>query len=54
MEENDNNIIDNEGINRLIHDIFIAINENVTVHEMYENIHDVPLFFVLGESKTRD
>ena len=43
MEENDNNIIDNEGINRLIHDTFVVTNENVVEENKYENIQDVPL-----------
>ena len=42
-EENDHNIIENEGINRLINDTFSATDENAVVDEIYENIHDVPL-----------
>jgi hypothetical protein len=28
MEENDTDIIENEGINRLIHDTFVSMDEN--------------------------
>ena len=41
MEENEPNIIENEGIIRLIHDTFIAMDENGLVDEIYEDIHDV-------------
>jgi hypothetical protein len=43
MEENDTDIIENEGINRLIHDTFVAMDENAPMDEIYEDIHDVPL-----------
>jgi hypothetical protein len=43
MEENDTDIIENEGINRLIHDTFVSMDENAPVDEIYEYIHDVPL-----------
>ena len=36
-------MIENEGINRLIHDTFVSTYENVPMEEAYENIHDVPL-----------
>jgi hypothetical protein len=43
MEENDNDIIGNGGINRLIHDTFDAMDENAPVDDIYEGIHDLPL-----------
>ena len=43
MEENGIGIIENERINRLIHNTFISTYENVPVDEKYENIYDVPL-----------
>ena len=43
MDENDTNIIDNEGINRLIHHTFVYMDENVLLDEIYEDIDDVPL-----------
>ena len=44
MEENDIVIIEDEGINRLIHEIFVAIDENKPMDKIYEYIHDVPLY----------
>ena len=43
MEENGPNIIENEKNNRLIHDTFVAMDENAPTCEIYEDIHDVPL-----------
>ena len=43
MEENGINIIENEWINRLIHDTFVAMDENTPLDEIYEDIHDAPL-----------
>lgn len=40
-EENDYNIIENEGINRFIHNTFVATYENAHAYDIYENIHDV-------------
>jgi hypothetical protein len=37
MEENDIDIIENDGINRLIHDTFSPMDDN------FDDIHDVPL-----------
>ena len=42
-EENEHNIIENEGINRLIHDTFVAKDENALVDDIFGNIHDAPL-----------
>lgn len=42
-KENDPNIIENEGINTLIYDTFVAMDENAPANEIYEHIHDVPL-----------
>lgn len=41
--DDEQSTIENEGINRLIHDTFGATDENTALDEMYENIHDVPL-----------
>ena len=46
MKENDIYIIKNEGINRLIHEIFVSINENALVDEIYEDVHDVKIFMM--------
>jgi hypothetical protein len=49
MEENDIDIIENEGINMLIHDTFISMDENTPM----DNIHDVHLIDkVYTDSKT--
>ena len=37
-ENDDTNIIENEGINRLIHDMFAFMDDNFDDH-----VHDVPL-----------
>ena len=42
IEENYHNLIENEGINRLINDTFVATDGNAAIDEIYENIHDVP------------
>jgi len=35
-------IIENEGINRLIHDTLVSMDENTPMDEIYEDIHYVP------------
>ena len=42
-KENDHNIIDNEGINRLINYTFVAMDDSATANNIYENITDVTL-----------
>jgi hypothetical protein len=53
MEENDTNIIVNEGINRLMHNTFVCMDENVKKCSLSKNLMQ-GFQCECGESGSRD